>query len=119
MKYMAKKFDVKSLRQKVLSTDDVVYDSFYVEEWDTELPIRTLSAQDLKKIMKFKEDEVRMAILAVLYGCKTKEGESVFEETDLAQFENGKAFGPVAKLGAKIMSISGLSNNEVKEAKND
>jgi hypothetical protein len=116
---MAKKFDVKALRQKVLSTDDVVYETFYVEEWDTELPIKTLSAQDLKKIMKYKDDEVRMAILAVLYGCKTKEGEAVFEETDLAQFENGKAFGPVAKLGGQIMKLSGLSNNEVKEAKND
>jgi len=116
---MTKKFDVKALREKVLSTDDVVHDTFHVKEWDAELPIRTLAAQDLKKIMKHKGDEVRMAILAVLYGCKTPEGEAVFAETDLAKFEQEKAFGPVARLGAKIMEISGLSSNEVKEAKND
>lgn len=115
---MAKKIDVKALREKVLSSDDVVYDTYRVEEWDVELPIRTLSAQDLKKITKFKDDGVRMAILAVLYGCKTKDGEAVFAETDLAKFEQDKAFGPVAKLGAQIMKISGLSTDEVKEAKN-
>lgn len=116
---MAKKFDVKALRQKVLSTDDVVYDTHFVEEWDAELPIKTLGANELKKIMKYQDDPIRMSILAVLYGCKTKEGESVFEETDLAQFENGKAFGPVARLGGKIMAISGLGEGATKEAKND
>lgn len=115
---MSKKFDVKALRQKVLAADDVVYDTFYVEEWDAELPIRTLAAPDLKKIMKYQDDPIRMAILSVLYGCKTKEGEAVFEETDLAKFEGEKAFGPVARLGEKIMSISGLSGDQAKEAKN-
>jgi hypothetical protein len=116
---MAKQFDVKALRQKVLTTDDVIYDSFYVEEWDAELPIKTLTAPELKKLMRFKDDEIRMTILAVLYGCKTKEGESVFEEDDLAKFEQDKAFGPIAKLGAKIMEISGLNQKAKQEAKND
>lgn len=115
---MTKKFDVKALRQKVLSTDDVVYDSFYVEEWDAELPIKTLGAQELKKLMKYKDDEIRMTILAVLYGCKTKDGEAVFEETDLAQFENEKAFGPIAALGTKILEISGLGAKAKADAKN-
>jgi hypothetical protein len=115
---MAKKFDVKALRQKVLSTDDVVYDTVFIEEWDVELPIRTLGAQELKKITKFQDDPIRMSILAVLYGCKTKEGEAVFEETDLVKFETEKAFGPVARLGERIMEISGLGAQAVKEAKN-
>jgi hypothetical protein len=116
---MTKKFDVKALRQKVLNTDDVIYESFFVEEWDAELPIKTLGAPELKKLMKYKDDEIRMTILAVLYGCKTKDGEAVFEETDLAQFENGKAFGPIAKVGKKIMEISGLGEKAKSEAKND
>jgi hypothetical protein len=116
---MTKKFDVKALRQKVLDTEDVIYDTFFVKEWDTELPIKTLTAPELKKLMKYKNDEIRMTILAVLYGCKTPDGESVFEETDLAAFETGKSFGPIAKLGGKILEISGLGKDAEKQAKND
>jgi hypothetical protein len=114
---MAKKFDVKALREKVLSTDDVVYTDFYVEQWDAELPIKTLTAPEIKKLLKYKDDEIRMTILAVLYGCKTREGESVFEETDLAKFETEKSFGPIAELGAKILEISGLGKKAVVDAK--
>lgn len=114
---MAKQFDVKALREKVLSTDDVKYESFTVEEWGVELPIKTLTAPELKKLMKYKDDEIRMTIIAVLYGCKTREGEAVFEETDLLKFETEKSFGPIAKIGAKILEISGLSDKAVADAK--
>ncbi len=116
---MANKFDVKALREKVLNNSDVVYDSVYVKEWDVELPIRTIPTADLKKIMKHQDDQVRMAILGVLYGCVTQEGEKVFEDTDLAKFETEKSFGPVAKLSKEIFEISGLSETAVDEAKND
>jgi hypothetical protein len=115
---MTKQFDVKALRQKVLDTEDVIYDSFYVKEWDAELPIKTLTAPELKQLMKHKNDEIRMTILAVLYGCKTREGEAVFTETDLAAFETKKSFGPIAKLGGKILEISGLGKDAEKDAKN-
>ncbi|MGM0836045.1 MAG: hypothetical protein ACQEV7_07800 [Bacillota bacterium] len=114
---MAKKFDVKALREKVLSTDDVKYESFYVEEWDAELPVKTLTAPEIKKLLVHKNDEIRMMILAVLYGCKTKDGEAVFEETDLAAFETKKSFGPIAKIGKRIMELSGLSEKAIVDAK--
>jgi hypothetical protein len=116
---MTKKFDVKALRQKVLSSEDVIYEALYVKEWDAELPIKTLTAPELKKLMKQKDDHIRMTILAVLYGCKTREGEAVFEEADLAKFESDKSFGPVAKLGKRIMEISGLNEGADQAAKND
>lgn len=115
---MTKKYDVKALRQKVLSKDDIVYEDFKVEEWDVELPIKTLTAPEIKKIRQHKNDEIRMLILAVLYGCKTREGEAVFEETDLAKFEQEKALGPVLALGTKILEISGLGEKASKDAKN-
>jgi hypothetical protein len=115
---MAKKFDVKAIREKVLGTDDVVYKTVYVDEWETEVPIKTLTAPELKEIMKHKNDEIRVAILAVLYGCVTEDGERVFEREDLAIFETKKSFGPIAKLSAEIMKISGLGENAVKDAKN-
>lgn len=114
-----KKFDVKALRQKVLDTEDVIYDTFFVKEWDTELPIKTLTAPELKEIMKYQTDQIRMTILAVLYGCKTRDGESVFEQTDLLAFETSKSFGPVAKLGGRILEISGLGKDVEKDVKND
>jgi hypothetical protein len=116
---MTNKFDVKALRKKVLDTEDVIYDTFFVKEWDAELPIKTLTAPELKKLMKYKNDEIRMTILAILYGCKTREGEAVFTEQDLAVFENDKSFGPIAKLGSKILEISGLGKEAEKDAKNE
>jgi hypothetical protein len=115
---MAKQFDVKVLRQKVLSTDDIKYESIYVAEWDVELPIKSLAAPELKKLMKFQDDNIRMLILAVLYGCKTQDGEAVFEETDLAKFETDKAFGPIAQIGKRVMEISGFGEKAVADAKN-
>lgn len=116
---MTKKFDVKALREKVLSTDDIVTKEVHVEEWDVTLPIRTLTAPEIKKLMRYKDDPIRMAILAVLYGCKTEEGEAVFEEVDLAKFETDKSFGPISQLSTEIMEISGLTKDVVKDAKND
>lgn len=119
MTKQTKKFDPKALRQKVLDTDDIINDTFYVKDWDVELPVRTISAAEIKQIMKYKNDEIRMMILAVLYGCKTPEGESVFAQEDLAAFETKKSFGPISKLGKKILEISGLGNDAVAQAKND
>jgi hypothetical protein len=115
---MTKKFDVKALRQKVLSKDDIIYESYFVEEWEAELPIKTLTAPEIKKIRQHKDDEIRMLILAVVYGCKTREGEAVFEETDLAKFESEKSIGPIVGIGTRIMEISGLGDKAAKQAKN-
>lgn len=117
---MAKKFDVKAIRQKVLASDDVKYDTVYVEEWDTEIPVKTLTGADLKKVMKAgKDDHVRMTILAVLYGCETPEGEKVFEEADLAVFENKKSIKEIAQLAKRIFELSGLTEDMQQQVKND
>ena len=112
------KFDVKALRQKVMTSDDIKHDEIYVSEWDATLPIRTLSSAEMKEVMKHKDDQIRMLILAVLHGCKTPEGEKVFEQTDLAKFEAEKAFGPVAKVARKVLDLSGMDGDEVEDAKN-
>lgn len=113
------KYDVKALREKVMASDDIKFDEVYVEEWDVTLPIRTISPADLKKITQYQNDGIRSAILAVIYGCKTPEGEAVFTQTDLAKFENEKSFGPIMKVAEAIFEISGYSDNAVDEAKND
>lgn len=113
------KFDVKALREKVMAHDDIVFDEVYVEEWDVTLPVRTLAPADLKKVMKYKDDPVRMSTLAVIYGCKTDDGQSVFVETDLAKFENEKSFGAIQVIAEKILELSGFGDKAVNEAKND
>lgn len=113
------KFDVKALRSKVLNSDDIKNTEVYVEEWDVTLPIRTLASSEMKKVMQYQDDNIRMMILAVLYGCKTPEGVTVFEATDLAKFENEKAFGPIVTVASKVLELSGLSGNAVKDAKNN
>lgn len=113
------KFDVKALREKVLTTNEIQYDEVYVEEWDVTLPIKTLSAAELKEVTKYSSDNIRMMILALLHGCKTPEGEAVFLPTDLAQFETQKSVGPIAKVATRILEISGMGEDAVKDAKNN
>lgn len=113
------KFDVKALREKVMASDDIIYDEVYVEEWDVTLPIKTISPNDLKKVAQFQNDPIRSAILAVIYGCKTPDGEAVFTDTDLAKFESEKSIGPIMKVAEAIFDISGYSEGAEKEAKND
>lgn len=116
---MAKTYDIQALRQKVLAADDIQYDEVYIEEWDATLPVATLSASDMKKVMKSQDDTVRMMILAVLYGCKTPDGQTVFKPEDLAQFEHNKGFGPITKIAEKVLDLSGFDDKAVKEAKNN
>lgn len=113
------KYDVKALRDKVMASDDIKYDEVHVPQWDVDLPIKTLSASEMKKVMKTKDDNIRMMILAVLYGCKTPDGEAVFEEKDLAKFEAEKAFGPIMTVATAILDLSGFDEEAVKDAKNN
>lgn len=113
------KFDVKALREKVMAHDDIVNDEVYVEEWDVTLPVRTITTSDLKKVMKYKDDPVRMFTLAVIYGCKTEDGTAVFKETDLAKFENEKSFGAIQIIAEKVLEISGFGDKAVDDAKKD
>lgn len=112
------KFDVKALREKVMTSDDIQYDEVYVSEWDVTLPVKTLSTADMKKVYAAKKDEIRMMILAVLYGCKTPDGEAVFQETDLAKFEDDKSFAAIAKVAERVFEISGEGEEQAKAAKN-
>lgn len=113
------KFDVKALREKVLSSDDIQYGEVYVEEWDVTLPVKTLASNELKQVMKFKSDQFRMLNLAVIYGCKTKEGESVFTETDLAKLEAEKSFGAIQTIAGKVLEMSGFYDKAEEDAKNE
>lgn len=113
------KFDVKALREKVLSSDDIQHGEVYVKEWDVTLPVRTLASNELKQVMKYRKDELRMLNLAVIYGCKTKEGESVFEEKDLAKLEAEKSFGAIQKIAEKVLEMSGFYDKAEEDAKNE
>lgn len=113
------KFDVKALREKVMAHDDIQFDEVFVEEWDVTLPIKTISAADLKRVMKYKDDPIRMSTLAVIYGCKTREGEAVFTEKDLAKFEAEKSFGAIQVVAERVLELSGFGDKVVDEAKND
>lgn len=112
------KFDVKALREKVMSSDDIQYDEVYVKDWDVSLPVKTLSAAEMKLVTKYQKDHIRMINLACIYGCKTPEGESVFEEKDLAKLENEKSFGAVQKVAERVLEMSGFYEKAEEDAKN-
>lgn len=113
------KFNVSELRDKVLASDDIKFDEVYVKEWDVTLPVKTLSASEMKEVQKHDKDSIRMMIMAVLYGCKTSSGEAVFKKEDLAKFESEKSLGAIGKVAEKIMELSGMSEDTVQEAKKD
>ena len=113
------KFDVKALREKVMQSDDIQYDEVYVKEWDVTLPVKTLSANELKQVTKHKKDELRMLSLAVIHGCKTSDGEAVFQATDLATLEDRKSFGAIQRIAGKVFEMSGFDEDAEQEAKND
>ncbi|WP_079516515.1 hypothetical protein [Rossellomorea marisflavi] len=113
------KFDVKSLREKVMQSDDIQYDEIYVKEWDVTLPVKTLSANELKQVLKQKKDQLRLLSLAVIHGCKTEEGEAVFTSTDLATLEDRKSFGAIQRIAGKVLEMSGFDEGAEQEAKND
>lgn len=113
------KFDVKALRDKVLNSNDIQYDEVFVKEWDVTLPIKTLSSLEMKEVTKYQKDNVRMTIIAVLYGCVTEDGESVFTKEDLAKFETEKAFSPIMRVAERILEMSGFGEDGVQDAKNN
>lgn len=113
------KFDVKALREKVLATDDIQYDEVFVKEWDVTLPVKTLASTELKQVMKYQKDQVRMLNLAVIYGCKTKEGEAVFNEKDLAVLEAEKSFGAIQTIAERVLEMSGFYDKAEEDAKNE
>lgn len=112
------KFDVKAIREKVMASDDIQYDEVYVKEWDATLPVKTLASNELKQVTKYEKDSLRMLALAVIYGCKTEDGEAVFQEKDLAKLEAEKSFGAIRKLAERILEMSGFYEDAEKEAKN-
>jgi hypothetical protein len=116
---MGKKFDVKALREKVLASDDIQYDEVYVKQWDATLPVKTLASNELKQVMKYQKDQVRMLNLAVIYGCKTEDGESVFNEKDLAKLEAEKSFGAIQTIAEKVLEMSGFYDKAEENAKNE
>jgi hypothetical protein len=112
------KLDVSAIREKVMANDDIKYEEVYVKEWDVHIPVRTLASAQLKKVMEYRDDVIRMQSLAVIYGCETEDGEKVFKETDLAKLEQEKSFGAIAKVAERILELSGFGDKTEEEAKN-
>lgn len=110
-------FDVKAIREKVMASDDIKFDEVYVKEWDISMPVKTLASKDMKKVMEYREDLLRMQALAVIYGCVTEDGEKVFKDEDLAKLENEKSIGAITTIAEKVFEISGLDDKAVDEAK--
>lgn len=118
------KFDVKALREKALAADDIKRGSVYVEEWDAEFPIRSLSGKGLKEVMnksknaKGERDEIRMSILAAINGCADEADQYVFTPQDLAVFESdAKSAAPILKIGKAVLELSTLADSAKDDAK--
>ena len=118
------KFDVKALREKAVQSDDIRHDVVFVEEWDAEFPVRSLSGKGLKDVLtksknaKGERDEFRMTMLAALYGCASPEGERVFTDDDLGLFESDrKSAAPMLKIGKRVIEISALGDSGQADSK--
>lgn len=117
-------FDVKALRERALQADDIKRGTIYVEEWEAEFPVRSLSGKGLKEVMnksknaKGDRDEIRMSILAAIHGCADETDQYVFTSQDLAVFESDtKSAAPILKIGKAVLELSKFTDSATDEAK--
>lgn len=123
---MVNTIDVKALRERAMQSDDIVYDTVQVDEWGGEYPVRSLPGGALKKVMAQsrvgkggERDEMRLIMLAAIYGCADKDGNRVFDDKDLAVFESDKkSAAPLIKIGAKVLELSNTGEKGLADAKN-
>lgn len=118
------KFNVAELREKALQADDIRTDVVFVEEWGAEFPVRSLSGRALKDVLSKSKnqrgdrDEIRMTLLAAIYGCATEDGQRVFKDEDLAVFESDrKSATPILKIGKRVLELSALGEGAQADAK--
>lgn len=113
---------VMSLRDKILSAKDLKAEKVYIEEWDVEVEIRSLTGKSRANLMSEAMDKSGKMDFEKLYpeliiSCTfdPESGDQVFNKTD-KEVINSKSGGALEKIARVAMKLSGLTEESMVEA---
>ena len=111
-----------SLRDKIISADDISKKQIEIPEWECSIEIRTMTAKQRADILNEvtddsgKLDHSKLGPFMIIASCFDPEtGELIFTKDDVEMIMS-KASGPVEKLMSEAMTLSGFGKDAVKEA---
>lgn len=114
-----------SLRDRILSADDIGRETLVVPEWGVDLEVRTLSAVQRSRMLKTcttpdggvdLERLYPMLVVATVFDPDT--GEQVFTEDDLHTLQE-KSASAIEAVAQKAMQMSGMTPKAVDEEGKD
>lgn len=114
----------KSLRERILSAQDIQSERVYVPEWDVEVEVRSMTGAQRARVLQGAtvDGEVDLErlypilLIETVYDPET--GEPVFEAADRDAL-NGKNSGALERIAKVAMRLSGIEPGAEDAAKND
>lgn len=110
-----------SLRDRILSANDIQSNTIHVDAWDVDLDIRTLTASDRSRLIAMctngdgTVDMDKMYPLLIIAGVYDPEtNEKVFTSEDMSLIQD-KSSGAVEVVATEVMRLSGMSAKAVDE----
>lgn len=108
-----------SLRDRILSANDIESHVVHVEQWNVDIEIRTVTALERARLVKGCTDEngnvdmERMAPTLIVASCFDPEtGNKVFSDEDVEALQE-KSSGAIDFVAQKAMEYSGLAPKAV------
>lgn len=108
-----------SLRDRILSANDIATRIFHVSEWGVDLEIRTLSTLDRTRMIKACSDsegnvdlEKMYPLLIIASAYDPETGEKVFEQSDMDAISD-KSASAVERVAKVAMEMSGMNPNAI------
>lgn len=111
---------MKSIRERALESVDIKQETFHVDAWDVDVIVKGMNARErIAFIAAQQARKMQEAIIRVVICCTLdpETGAPVFTQADeeLLPLKNGTV---IEALFVKIASLSGISEDAVKAAKN-
>lgn len=114
----------KSLRERILSAQDIQSERVYVPEWDVEVEVRSMTGAQRARVLQGAtvDGEVDLErlypilLIETVYDPET--GEPVFEAADRDAL-NAKNSGALERIAKVAMRLSGIEPGAEDAAKND
>ena len=118
---------MSKLRDKILNAKDQRKEKVYIDEWDAEIEVRSMTGKEradlLRKCMirddkgEREVDFEKLTVHAIIACCYDPEtGEKLFEETDRDML-NTKNAGALEKLSETAFKLSGLGDKAKEKAR--
>ena len=109
------------LRDKILSASDIKREEMFIAEWDATIEVRSMNGMQRARMMheaynpNSKEINWDYASLIIAGTYDPETNELVFGENDREEL-NKKHGGLLEKIAMKILELSGLSDESLKES---